>query len=53
MKKKAKKLLSSLFLLALCFITLKAPMLSSITPKEPTQIMPLSDMEEARVSDDK
>ena len=48
MKKKTnKKLLLPLFLMALCFIAMKTPVVPATMPEEPPQIMPFSDMEDA------
>lgn len=48
MKKKTnKKLLLPLFLMALCFIAMKTPVVPPTMPEEPPQIMPFSDMEDA------
>ena len=55
MKKKTnKKLLLPLFLMALCFMTMKTPVASLTMPKDtpPQVVMPLSDLEEDRRTED-
>ena len=47
MKKHMKKLVLPLFLMALCFITAKMPVVPPTMPEDiPEQVMPLSDLDD-------
>lgn len=51
-KKTTKKLLLPLCLMALCFMTMKTPVVPPTSPEVPPQILPLSDFEEDRETED-